>query len=70
MYGSGHKDAPSRVELGEALRLLDRALLDQRAHVQAAAEEAGGDEMLGALRRNVHLMEQEAQRLREMLASE
>jgi hypothetical protein len=69
MYGSGHKDAPSRDELGEALRMLDRALVDQREHVLRAAREDGGDEMLGALRRNVHLMEQEAQRLREMLAT-
>lgn len=67
MNESGHSPSPSEAELREALRLLERALADQQARVRQAKDEDGSDAALAALRRSVHMMEQETDRLRALL---
>lgn len=64
MYESGH--SPAVAELRHALRRLDAALAE---HHRRLSEGGGAEGMARALRRDLDLMREEAERLRAELAS-
>jgi hypothetical protein len=68
MSESVHSTLPSREELRAALRRLEEVLARHRAHLPHADADHAGDRILHLLRRCMNLMQQEAERLRALLA--